>query len=160
MSTHCVCVLSHVQLFMIAWTIVCQAPLSMEFYREEYWSGLPFTTPGVPSAGMVNTILKYFKILLHHLWLPLFCWKVGCDSYYSSFKYSLPAIPSGFFNDFLFIFDFQQLLYGVHMCGFPIIYTACGLPCFLNLWFDVYWFGKFSTFISSIIASWPFSLYS
>ena len=26
--------------------IVCQAPLSMEFPRQEYWSGLPFSTPG------------------------------------------------------------------------------------------------------------------
>ena len=35
------------------WTVVCQAPLSMEFSRQEYWSGLPFPTPGViPSPGM------------------------------------------------------------------------------------------------------------
>ena len=28
------------------WTIACQAPLSMEFFRQEYWSDLPFPTPG------------------------------------------------------------------------------------------------------------------
>ena len=28
------------------WTIACQAPLSMEFSRQEYWSGLPFPSPG------------------------------------------------------------------------------------------------------------------
>ena len=28
------------------WTIACQAPLSMEFSRLEYWSGLPFPSPG------------------------------------------------------------------------------------------------------------------
>ena len=27
-------------------TVACQAPLSMGFYRQEYWSGLPFPTPG------------------------------------------------------------------------------------------------------------------
>ena len=27
-------------------TVACQAPLSMEFSRQEYWSGLPFLTPG------------------------------------------------------------------------------------------------------------------
>ena len=27
-------------------TVACQGPLSMEFPREEYWSGLPFSTPG------------------------------------------------------------------------------------------------------------------
>ena len=37
-----VCVLSHVRLFETPWTITCQAPLSMGFSRQEYWSGLPF----------------------------------------------------------------------------------------------------------------------
>ena len=32
---------SHVQLFATLWTVVCQAPLSMGFSRQEYWSGLP-----------------------------------------------------------------------------------------------------------------------
>ena len=38
--------LSHVQLFAIPWTIALQAPLSMEFSKKEYWSGLPFPSPG------------------------------------------------------------------------------------------------------------------
>ena len=38
--------LSHVQLFATAWTIACQAPLSLGFPRQEYWSGLPFPSPG------------------------------------------------------------------------------------------------------------------
>ena len=42
----CVYVLSHVQLFVTLCTIACQALLSMEFSRQEYWSGLPFPTPG------------------------------------------------------------------------------------------------------------------
>ena len=39
-------VLSHVRLFVTPWTVAHQAPLSMEFPRQEYWSGLPFFTPG------------------------------------------------------------------------------------------------------------------
>ena len=41
-------------------TIACQAPLSMEFSRQEYWSGLPFPTsgdlsdPGIKSASFVS----------------------------------------------------------------------------------------------------------
>ena len=31
---------------VIPWTIACQAPLSMGFSRKEYWSGLPFPSPG------------------------------------------------------------------------------------------------------------------
>ena len=35
------------------WTVACQAPLSMEFSRQEYWSGLPFSTPGdFPKPGI------------------------------------------------------------------------------------------------------------
>ena len=44
-----VCMLSHfsrVQLFATLWTVACQAPLSMEFPRQEYWSGQPFPSPG------------------------------------------------------------------------------------------------------------------
>ena len=42
----CVCDLSHVQLFVIPWTAACQAPLSMGFFQQEYWTGLPFPPPG------------------------------------------------------------------------------------------------------------------
>ena len=38
--------LSPVQLFATPWTIACQAPLSMEFLRQAYWSGLPFPSSG------------------------------------------------------------------------------------------------------------------
>ena len=38
--------LSCVQLFVTPWTVACQDPLSMEFSRQEYWSGLPFSSPG------------------------------------------------------------------------------------------------------------------
>ena len=32
--------------FLTLWTITCQVPLSMEFSRQEYWSGLPCFSPG------------------------------------------------------------------------------------------------------------------
>ena len=35
------------------WTVACQAPLSMGFSRQEYWTGLPFTSPGaLPDPGI------------------------------------------------------------------------------------------------------------
>ena len=37
---------SYVRLFATPWAVVHQAPLSMEFSRQEYWSGLPFPPPG------------------------------------------------------------------------------------------------------------------
>ena len=45
--------LSHAQLFGTSWTVAYQAPESMEFSRQEYWSGLPFPSPGdLPDPGI------------------------------------------------------------------------------------------------------------
>ena len=45
--------LSHVRLFVTPWTVAQQAPLSMGFSRQEYWSGLPFPSPGdLPDPGI------------------------------------------------------------------------------------------------------------
>ena len=47
-----VCVLSHVRLFVTSWTVIHQAPLSMEFSRQEYWSGLSLpTSRDLPNPG-------------------------------------------------------------------------------------------------------------
>ena len=40
----------------ILWSVACQAPLSMGFPRQEYWSGLPFSSPGdLPDPGIKPT---------------------------------------------------------------------------------------------------------
>ena len=45
--------LSRVRLFATPWTVAHQAPLSMGFSRQEYWSGLPFPSPGdLPDPGL------------------------------------------------------------------------------------------------------------
>ena len=45
--------LSRVQLFATPWTVAHQAPPSTGFSRQEYWSGLPFPSPGdVPNPGI------------------------------------------------------------------------------------------------------------
>ena len=54
-----VCVLSrfsHLPLLANLWTLVCQAPLSMGFSRQEYWSGLPCPPP--PGKKASNPIVK------------------------------------------------------------------------------------------------------
>ena len=39
--------------FVTPWTVACQAPLSMGFPRQEYWSGLPLSSPGdLPNPGI------------------------------------------------------------------------------------------------------------
>ena len=44
--------LSYVRVFVTPWTVVRQTPLSMGFSRQEYWSELPFPSPGdLPDPG-------------------------------------------------------------------------------------------------------------
>ena len=52
----CACMLSRVRLFSTPWTVAFQAPLSLGFPRPEYWSGLPFPSPGdLPNTGIEPT---------------------------------------------------------------------------------------------------------
>ena len=46
--------LSHVQPLATPWTATFQAPLSMGFSRQEYWSGVPLASPNI-SAGLLKT---------------------------------------------------------------------------------------------------------
>ena len=61
------CVLScfsPVWVFATLWTEGCQAPLSMGFSRQEYWSGLPFPPPGdLPDSGIDQRIKPYISCI-------------------------------------------------------------------------------------------------
>ena len=79
----CACVLSRfscIQLFATPWTVAHQAPLSMGFSRQEYWSGLPFPPPGdLPNTGIKPGLLVSCigrGVLYHecHLGSPSFLW--------------------------------------------------------------------------------------
>jgi len=62
--------LSSIKLFVAPWTVACQAPLSMGFSRQEYWSGLPCPPPGdLPDPGIEHTSLCVFCVgrrILYH----------------------------------------------------------------------------------------------
>ena len=46
--------------------LACEAPLSLEFSRQEYWSGLPFPSPGdLPHPGIKPSLLHCRQILYH-----------------------------------------------------------------------------------------------
>ena len=59
----CLCVLSHVQLFVTPRTVAHQDPLSMGFSRQEYWRGLPvppqgaLPDPGIKSVSLASPVL-------------------------------------------------------------------------------------------------------
>ena len=63
----CVCSqsLSHVLLFAMPWTVAHQAPLTMEFLRQEYWIMLPFPTPVAISCFLAQGSKPHLLCLLH-----------------------------------------------------------------------------------------------
>ena len=70
----CVC---SVTLFMsdsaVPWTVACHAPLT-EFFKQEYWSGLPFPPPGdLPDPGIepVSPELQEDSLPLSHQGSPI-----------------------------------------------------------------------------------------
>ena len=58
--------LSRVQLFTTPWTRAHQAPLSMKFSGQDYWSGLPFPSPG----DLLNPGIKFMSPTLQADSLP------------------------------------------------------------------------------------------
>ena len=53
MIMHNCCLVAQSRLTLLSWTVAHQAPLSVEFSRQEYWSGLPFSSPeDLPDPGI------------------------------------------------------------------------------------------------------------
>ena len=71
------CVLGCFRLFMTSWTVAYHAPLSMGFFRQEYWSGLSCSPPGnLPNPGIKPTApgfpaLQVGSLLLSHRGSPI-----------------------------------------------------------------------------------------
>ena len=68
--------LSRVQLFATPWTVALQAPLSMGFSRQEYWSGLLFPPPGDlsnPGIEPESLVLQVDSLPLSHQGSPKYC---------------------------------------------------------------------------------------
>ena len=70
-----VCMLSlfnHAPLSATLWTVACQAPLSIEFSRQEHWSGLPcplpgdLPDPGIKPASSASHVLQVDSLPLNH----------------------------------------------------------------------------------------------
>ena len=67
-------------IFATSWTVACQALLSIEISRQEYWSALPFLppgdlpNPGIKSASLMSPALagEFFFYHWHHLGSPNF----------------------------------------------------------------------------------------
>ena len=70
------CMLNHIRLFATPGTVACQAPLSMNWSRQEYWSGLPFPPPGdlldpgTEPMSPASAALQADSLLLYQLGSP------------------------------------------------------------------------------------------
>ena len=86
--------LSHVQLLATPWTAAYQAPPSMGFARQEYWSGVP--SPNVVCHLSISYLGAQTFLLVS--WdLPLFDW---ADAYFSGFLFLLGiSLPAGHFEN-------------------------------------------------------------
>ena len=96
--------LSHVQLFAIPWTVARQAPLSMGFSRQEYWSGLPFPSPGdLPKPGIepgssalqANTLDKNYFTSLKSIISSNQLFSCECLAYFEFLAVSRNVIETG-----------------------------------------------------------------
>ena len=98
----CACMLSRVWVFVTPWTVAHQAPLSMGFYKQEYWSGLSFSPPGdlpnpvIKPKSLASPALagRFFTTMQPSRWHPK---QMKCDSLYSP-RCPLLEIHPGPFN--------------------------------------------------------------
>ena len=74
--------LSHVQIFAIPWTAALQAPLFMEFSRQQYWSGKPFPSSRRSSRPRDRTQASHISGRFFTVWVTR-----EALSLYNSFKY-------------------------------------------------------------------------
>ena len=109
-----VCILSRfssVQLFATPWTIVCQASLSMELFRQEYWSGLPCLPPGdLPDSGMEP--------------MPLVCSALAGGFFTSSSTWEAHTLYMHSFFKFLFHHGLSQHFLNWRIIAFSVILVS------------------------------------
>ena len=78
------------------WTIACQAPLSMGFSRQEYWSGFPFQ--GIFLTQGLNSGLLLYRWILYH-WIPYHLSQQGSPNYEEGYNKHSSVLFFFFFLD-------------------------------------------------------------
>ena len=119
--------LSRVWFFVTLWTVACQAPLSMGFFSQEYWSGLPF-----PSWGDVGRLLIIWAtkeaLYLNNIYL------------FHKFHLNLPVSIS-FFTKIMVVTNYTVIEHWFYMYTCDAYYIQCISPnsqiweLFWNTWF-------------------------
>ena len=95
------CSFSFVWLFVTPWTLACQALLSLEFSRQEYWSGLPFLSPDGAWFSLIAGRFFFLFFLLYNIVLILLYiymhppWVYMCSPSWTPLPPPSPYHPSG-----------------------------------------------------------------
>ena len=117
--------LSHVWLFVTPWTVAYGVPTSMEFSRQEYWSGLLFPSPrGLPNPGTwVSSIAsRWFYHLSHlkyiHIHGSAWFWVDGAKGwkYYLAERQRLFDDCHPGSNEVIYYFSFHFHFYNSNQC--------------------------------------------
>ena len=87
-STQCCCLVLKLGLTLVtSWAGAHQAPLSMDFSKQEYWSGLPFPSPGIFQTQGSNLNLLHWQLdslpLSHQGSIVHSGYSVSADSFFS-----------------------------------------------------------------------------
>ena len=135
---------SHVRLFVTLWTVAHQAPLSIGFSRQEYWSGLPCPSPGGHSRPRDRTRVSYISCMGRRFfttsapWEAVNLYKAACQLCLNkigrlkiemwSVPYTVKYYTNGLFhND---VIEWSTLNYSISF----VLFLADALPDVLTHW--------------------------
>ena len=134
-----VCVLSCVWLFVTLWTIARQAPLSMGFSRQEYWSGLLFIPPGHLLKPGLESMSPAFPALgggffttwetLISFWSTSICLSKSLPTFFL-FNYInilCPVSVNHFFLNILYIFSSFESYIRLLLITYHVSFLYCQL---------------------------------
>ena len=147
--------LSPIWLFVTPWTAAYQAPLSLGFSRQEYWSGVPLPSPSILwhclflGIGMKTDLFQYCG----HCWGFQICWHIECSTFTaSSFRIwnSSTGIPSLPLALFIVMFSKAHLTSHSRMSGSRWVITP--------LWLSGSW--RYFLYNSSVYSGHLFSMSS
>ena len=134
---------SHVWLFSTPWTVAHQAPLSMGFSRQEYWSGLPCPSQGdLPNLGIEprSPALAGKSLPLSHL---------GSLIYISICPYEQMHVKMSIHKEMLVCIDLYKCTYiykCIHLCMCLYIYVQMVCVC-VCIYTYSYYLEKFSLYV-------------
>ena len=123
------------ELFATPWTVAYQVPTSMEFSRQEYWSGLPFPSPSILLANCNYLMWYYQRYSTRYVRSSDSITGSLCS--FINFSLDAPTWASGnhllnysFYEFFFFFFRKSQvILCNIFLPLFGLFYLACCFSC-------------------------------